>query len=449
MSAAIMARSVSRSFGIGILTLILVLAISSVPAAAETLTLEEAVARAIAANPGLEAARAQVDAAKARRLISLAAVFPKISLTGDYTRNNKEVSFGSGSDSRVILPKNDWETRLSLRQPIFAGLREKRAYEQSKLAAAQLEAGLSDSQAALVLRVANTYLAILEADALIDVEQRNLELAQRRRKQSGDFFDVGEVTRVDVLRAEAAVKSAERRLMAARATREQAAGRLRSDLALEDGEIKIVSPGDFLPKLPEMATLVQSAMESSPIIEQARLEVSSAELEIKKRKGARLPTVFLDGGMIYQASTFPSDQYNFLTLNLSLPIFQGGELRARIREAEALLRASKAQLDDLERSLREDVSNTVRDVNTAHAFLDLSRQELDVIEQQYEETFALYQAQEAIALDLENAEISLADARRRVASAEVAVKNLELRAFYLTGALQPEILDTSPRLPPS
>ncbi len=75
------------------------------PLAAETLTLEQAVARAIAANPGLAANRAQIDAADARRLISLAAIFPKITLAGDFTRNNKEVSFGSGADARVVLPK--------------------------------------------------------------------------------------------------------------------------------------------------------------------------------------------------------------------------------------------------------------------------------------------------------------------------------------------------------
>lgn len=412
------------------------------------LTLEQAIERALVANPGLEGARARVDAAKARRLISLAAVFPKIGLSGDLTRNNKEVSFGSGSDARVILPKDDWSAQLTLRQPIFAGLREKRAYDQSKLAAAQQEAGLSDSQAVLVLRVASTFLSLVEADALVLVEERNLELARQRQKQSTDFFEVGEVTRVDVLRATAAVMAAERRLVAARAEREQAAGQLRSDLALE-GEIRILPPGEFLPSLPDVAVLVERALAESPLVEQARLAVLVAELEIKKQKGARLPLIFLDGGMIFQESSFPADEYSFFTLNFSVPIFQGGELRARIREAEANLRVAEAQLDELVRALREDVADTARDVKTARTFLELSRQELAVIEQQYQETFALYQAQEAIALDLENAEISLADARRRVASAEVAVKNLELRAFYLSGALEPELLRAPGTKPPS
>jgi outer membrane protein len=416
------------------------------PAAAERFTLDEAVARAIAANPQLEGARAQIDAAEARRLIALSAIFPKITLSGDYTRNNEEVSFGSGGDTRVILPKDDWGVTLSLRQPIFAGLREKRAYEQSKLARAQLEAGLSDTQAALVLRVATNSLAMLEAEALVEVELRNFELAERRRKQSGDFFEVGEVTRVDVLRAEAALKGAERRLVAARSDRERAAGELRADLALE-GPIEIAPPGEFLPPLPALAELIQAALAGSHQARQLRLAVQSGELEIKKQKGARLPTVFLDGGMIWQASTFPSDEYSFLTLNLSLPIFTGGELRGRVREAEANLRLARSRLEDFERNLREDVSNSWRDVNAARKVLELSREELEVTEQQYAESFALYQAQEAIALDLENSEIALADARRRVASAEVAVQNLELRAFYLTGTLGPGLLRGSAETP--
>lgn len=440
MHSAPTARSAARMGISGLLTLFLALWASS-PLAAETLTLEQAVARAIAANPGLAANRAQIEAADARRLISLAAIFPKITLSGDFTRNNKEVSFGSGADARVVLPKDDWSTTISLRQPVYAGLRERRAYEQSKLAMAQLEAGLTDAQAQLVQRVANTALDLLEADALIGVEQRNLELSQRRQKQSSDFFEVGEVTRVDVLRADATVKGVERRLVAARAQREQAAGRLRSDLALDDGEVTIVPPGQFLPPLPELRELVARALAHSPPLQQLRLALESAQLEIRKQKGARLPTVFLDGGMIWQASTFPADEYSFLTLNFSLPIFSGGELRARVREAEANLKVAEARLDDYERGLREDVADAYRDVLTARTVLELSREELAVTQQQYDESFALYQAQEAIALDLENAEIALADARRRVASAEVAVKNLELRVFYLTGALTPDLIE--------
>lgn len=439
MLSAPTVRSATRMGISGLVALVFGLAMGA-PLAAETLTLEQAVARAIAANPGLAASRAQIDAAEARRLIALAAVFPKVTLSGDFTRNNKEVSFGSGQDARVVLPKDDWSASLALRQPIFAGLRERRAYEQSKLVRAQLEAGLTDAQSLLIQRVISTALDLLEADALIAVEERNLELAQRRQKQSTDFFEVGEVTRVDVLRADATLKGVERRLVAARAQREQAAGRLRSDLAL-DGEVTIAPPGQFLPPLPELPELIARALADSAPLRQLRIAVESAQLEIRKQKGARLPTVFLDAGMNWQASTFPSDEFSFLTLNLSMPIFSGGELRARVREAEANLRVAQARLDDDERNLREDVGAAYRDVVTARTVLELSRQELEVTEQQYQESFALYQAQEAIALDLENAEIALADARRRVASAEVAVKNLELRVFYLTGALAPDLIE--------
>lgn len=442
MPLALSATAFVRLRCAGPLMVWLVLA-AAPPLAAETFTLEQAVARAIAANPALEGSRAQVDAAEARRLISLSAVFPKITLTGDFTRNDREVSFGSGNDVRVILPQDDWGTQLSLRQPIFAGRREMRAYEQSKLAVAQQRAGLTDAQALLVLRVANNVLAVVEAEALIGVERRNLELSERRRKQSGDFFEVGEVTRVDVLRAQAAVKAAERRLVAAEADRERAGGELRSDLAVE-GPIEIVPPGEFLPALPSLEVLTAAALADSPQVQQARLAYQSAQLEIRKQKGARLPTVFLDAGMIWQASTFPSDEYSFVTLNFNMPIFTGGELRARVREAEANLRVAAARLEDLERSLREDVANAWRDVVTARQVLELSREELVVTEQQYQESFDLYQAQEAIALDLESSELALAEARRRVASAEVAVKNLELRAFYLTGALAPELLESGP-----
>jgi outer membrane protein len=399
-------------------------------------------ARALEANPTVAGARAQLDIAEARRMAAFALVFPKIALTGDFTRNDESVSFGSGADERVILPSDDWSYQLTLRQPIFAGLREKRAYEQSKLVIRQSELGLTDAQAQLLLRVARSFLDAQEGQALVAVEQRNLALAGNRRKQASDFFEVGEVTRVDVLRADAGVKAAERRQVVAEAQVAQALGRLRVDLAL-DADPELAPLGDFLPELPALEALEAAALAASPPIEQARLAVLVAELEVKKQQGARWPVIFLDGGYITQKSTFPSDQYGFLALNVQVPIYQGGEIKAKVEEARASLRVAQARLEELERALRQTLRDAVRDVETARTLLVLARQEQAVLQQQYDETFALYRAQEATALDLDDAELSLADASRRVASAEIGVQTLELRVFYLAGRLADTLAETS------
>ncbi|MFZ2491570.1 MAG: TolC family protein [Thermoanaerobaculia bacterium] len=399
------------------------------------LTLNEAFRRALSANPGVNISRTEVEVAETRRLLTRSFILPRVAVNGDFTRNSKEASFGNGPDAAVLLPANDWSYSLSVRQPLFAGLRDLRAYEQSKLAISTAREGVLDAENATLLAVGSDYLALSEAEALIAVEQRNIELARRRLRQSTDFYEVGEVTRVDVLRGEAGIKAAERQRVTAEAARDAAASRLRRALAL-DTEIRAESAGDFLPPLPAVAELVALAEEASPVLRQVRLRVEIAELEVKKQRGAYLPTLFLDGVWLHQKAGFPADQYGFVALNFSAPIFTGGETRARVREAEHQLEQARLSAEDLGRAIREEVRRALLDVTTARTLLALSREELNAAEQEYEETFALYRAQEADSLDLATAETALAESQRRVVSSGVAVQNAELRVWYLTGRLK-------------
>ena len=177
------------------------------PVAPLKLTLLDALTRAITSNAAVGRARAEVALAEAQKRGTFSLILPRLSATGNLTRNSEEVSFGSAEDRRTILPANDWKGQLTLNQPVFAGLREKRAYQQSKEALASARDGLVGAEDRVLFQVARAYLAASEADAIVAVERQTLALAQKRRKQAQDLFEAGETTRVDVLRAETDRKS--------------------------------------------------------------------------------------------------------------------------------------------------------------------------------------------------------------------------------------------------
>src|SRR5213594_3151677 len=166
-----------------------VVASAAEAAAATQLTFRQALQRAVEVNNSVERARADVTAAEANKQLLLSNVLPRIAATGSATRNSEEISFGSGSDKSTVLPRNDWSYRVVLSQPIFAGRRELRAYSQAKLgitSAQQAELGTED---AVLLRVASNYLALVNAEARIEIEKRNIDLAQKRRTQANAFFE--------------------------------------------------------------------------------------------------------------------------------------------------------------------------------------------------------------------------------------------------------------------
>ena len=96
-------------------------------AAPPKLTLRAALERAFALSPAALRAADDIEAAEAQRVATKSLVLPRINITGSLIRNSEEVTFGSVEDSRTILPGTDWNARVTLQQPIYAGRREFRS----------------------------------------------------------------------------------------------------------------------------------------------------------------------------------------------------------------------------------------------------------------------------------------------------------------------------------
>lgn len=417
------------------------IALSAVTASAQTLstnrlTFDGAMRRALEVNNTIERSVEDIAIAESNKDYLLSAVMPKITLTGDLTRNSIEQSFGGeGEDSVTILPRNDWAYRLTLSQPIFAGRRELRAYSQAKIGIENAREGTRATQDSILLRVASSYLAVVNADRRVEVENRNIELAQKRLVQAQAFFEAGEVTRVDVLRAETAMKAAQRLAAAALQQREHAVAQLRSDLDL-DGPIEVTTPERALPPLPAESELVARATTARPDIDIAENNVRIAELEVQKQRGYWLPTLTFDGGLIQQKTPFPADKYSYGALRFNVPVFQAGEVYARVAGAKSREKQAELDLQETKLIAREDVHRAFADLRSAEIGLQLANEQLEAAQAEYDQAFDLYRAQEATSLDVSASETSLADARRAVAEETLNRDLAELRVWYAAGALK-------------
>ncbi len=408
-------------------------------AARVPLRFEDALRRALAANLGLGRARAEVSVASAQKRGALSLVLPRLGATGGLVRNDQEVSFGNADFSRVILPRDDWNLRLTLNQPVFAGLREKRQYDQAKEGVRAAEQGVRITEDRVLLRSAADYLAVVEGDALFGVAQQTLSLARDRLKQAKDFFEAGESTRVDVLRAESAVKAAERQAVLARRQRDAAAGQLRIDLDL-DGDFEVAEPPAGLLTRADEAVLLQRAQDTRGDVAQARSALRVAELEVSKQKGAYLPTITADAGYVWQKTSFPTDRYGWAALRFNVPIFQAGEIGSRVKVAAERERQARLALQEAVRGAEEDVRRALLDLGTAETALSLSLEQLAAVEAEYAQVADLYRGQEATSLDIQSSEASLADARRAVVVSRLGKLLAELGVQFASGDLKSAVL---------
>ncbi|MDQ3280303.1 MAG: TolC family protein [Acidobacteriota bacterium] len=408
------------------------------------LTFDGALRRALEVNNGVERAREEIAASEASRSLLLSAVMPRIALTGDLTRNSIQQSFGGEGDEGVtILPRNDWAYRLTISQPIFAGRRELRAYSQAKIGVENARYGTRAAEEGTLLRVASNYMAVVNADRRVAVERLNISVAERRLKQAQAFYEAGEVTKVDIFRAETAMKAAQRLLAVANQQREHAAAQLRTDLDL-DGTIEVVAPDHAMPALPAEEELIRRATNARADVDIAENNVRIAALEIQKQRGFWLPTVQFDGGWIQQKTPFPADSYSYGAIRFNVPIFQSGEVLARVAGAKSRERQAQSSLSEARLTAREDVRRALADLRSAETGLQLAKEQLQAAEAEYEQAFDLYRAQEATSLDVATSETSLADARRAVAEETLNRDLAELRVWYAAGAIKESVGVSSP-----
>jgi outer membrane protein len=413
------------------------------PTQTPTLTLQQALVRALEANASAATGRSQIAASQAQVREIRSGILPHLDLDAAATRNSNEVAFDVNGFRAIILPRNDWSARINFKQPIYAGRRETMALNQGRLGVASGEAALRSTEDMVLLATASDYLGIVQGESLIGVEQKNLELAQRRKSQAQAFFEAGEQTRVNVLRAETDQKAAERALAAASQSRDLAASRLRLDLGLDGpvgASLRVAAPELKFPPLPAAEALVATAEASHPAIQRADLALQIATLETRKQQAARLPTVKAEGDVLRQRTSFPTNETAALTIRLTMPIFDSGEISAKVAVAREQQRQAEIALAEARRQVREDVLQALLNLQTVEKDLALAKEQLAAAEAEYSQSFELYRAEEATSLDVQTSEAALASSRRAVANGTVNRDLAELNVWSAAGTLKKLIL---------
>src|SRR3954471_13625824 len=427
---------------LSLLTLIPSVARAAGPAP-QPLTLQQALRRALEANASTATVRSQIAVSEAQVRQLRSSVLPHVDLDTAATRNSNEVAFDVNGFRATILPRNDWSARLNFSQPIYAGGRELMALRQGRLAVSSGEADLRSTEDRVLLDTASNFLGILQGEALVDVERKNLELAEQRLKQAQAFFEAGEQTKVDVLRSETDQKVAERALTAAQQSRDLATSRLRLTRALDEpagAPTPVAYPDLKLPPLPSPEVLVAQAQAAHPVVQRAELALQIAQLETSKQRAARLPTVRAEGDVLRQRTSFPADQTAAVTIRLTMPIFDSGEISAKVAVAREQQRQAEIALDEVKRQVREDVLQSLLHLDTATKALALAKEQLASAEAQYNQSFELYRAEEATALDTQASAATLASARRAVVNGTVSRALAQLNVWSAAGILKQQIL---------
>jgi len=352
----------------------LTLLIACPVAAQETvdLTLEEAVAEAVARNPALAVERREVDIARGTRRQA-----------GIYPFNPELEVEGGGGVGRARGPVESDPRRsldaisVGVSQTIWLqgqrGLRV-RAADAGLLRAEQLA---GDARRLVVADVVKAYGDLLVTQDRLRLAQELLALTRQVRDAAGKQFEADAVPQLDVLRANVEVTKADNRVV----VEERGLALAQRELALLLGRparqpLRGAMPSIALPsRVMDEEAARSLALESRPDLKAARAGVQAAQAEIALIRAERfLPEIKV--GLKYESGNDfdASNQRGLLTLSVPLPLLNRRD--GDLQRAEGELAKQQAQVELARRRIEKEVSVAIQQTSASRQIVERYAREI-------------------------------------------------------------------------
>lgn len=415
-----------RTFGLkalagGVLTLALVAAdpLGAGPSDARAQSLEEALATAYLNNPQLQSRRAGLRATDQGVPAAQAGWRPTVSVNGSvgYNRVSRNIQ---DAPKRTVTQTTPGQIGISITQPLFRGFRTDAQVTRAEETVFQERANLLSTEQQVLLDAATAYLNVLRDLSVVELNRNNEDVLARQLDATRDRFRVGEITRTDVAQAEARLSGATADTAGSLADLESS----RANFTRLVGTVPngLTAPA-VLPSMPgSLDDTVAAALANNPSVLAAEHAWRAAQEEIRNQRGRLLPTVDLEGSYTHGWETGGIDKSESNTLSgqisLTVPIYQGGEVYAGLREAKHTAGQRRLDLEDARTQAREQAQQAWERMQATRSRIAALEDQIDAAEIALEGVQREAQVGARTVLDVLDAEQELLNARVDLVRAE-------------------------------
>jgi outer membrane protein len=383
----------------------LLLAIVPGFASARTYTLEECIGLALNNNYLVRQSRESIALSEAQNLLSYSEVLPYVSAQSSISRSSS--SFG-------VDPYSDlYSTSISASQTVFdlSSLFDiKSSNSKVKESRALYEATLNRVE----YTVAGYFYDLLRKQRLLEVRSLAFREGEENLRKSQLMYDVGAISKIDLLRAEVVKNQSELDLLKAE-----------KDLALSKANLAYVigiDPGEEFDLEQDSATVTEfnsddydsllvAVIERNPEIAAERLSVSSGKDLLRAAYFRYFPTVSVSGSYGYSGDTFTMDSEEWdahdswtAGVSISLPLFTGFSRAANIKQTRVSLTMQELALDDMIAQKEIELKKALLTIDEAQQAYVLAEKNLEKAELSYRMVQEKYTLGAATIIELINAE---------------------------------------------
>ena len=371
-------------------------------------------------DPQYREAEAVYRARLEARPQALAQLLPDVSLSANTTWNEQTISSAfviGGSGSGDNFGFNNHGYSLSLTQPLFRWDRFLQ-YRQTDSIINQSNAELLAAKQNLIIRVSESYFALLAAYDNLDFARAEKLALSRQLDQARQRFEVGLTAITDVQEAQAGYDRAVASEIAAENNIDNTREVLREIIGvyLTDYSALLEAMPLLTPEPDDIDEWTTMAQEQSLAVIAAMYAVDTAREEIKIRQAGHFPTLDLSGGAGYNksggrfgASKIHSDN---IGLQLNVPLFKGGLVNSRTRESVELLNQQLLRLEQSRRTVQSDTRQAYLGVISGISQVKAFKQALVSSETALQATEAGFEVGTRTAVDVVASQQTLLQARR-------------------------------------
>ena len=446
-----------------------------------TLSLGEAVNRALSNSEEVRLARSQVELAETQVRSARAEAFPQLNANLGYTRTFASAFSGGGTftlpDSLKFEPdstasitdrlryleehtptaglgglgalfgnlpfgqENAYAASLSGSAPLYSGgrLGSARRVATEFLSAANFQ--LQEQTADIALQVRSAYYRARLAQELVGISQAALEQAQRFLASERLRQESGVASELDVLRAEVSLANLQPQLVSAQNSAEVATLDLKRlvDIPLTQ-PVRLTTPLD----VPAAVATADSTLGTTALAQRAAIAAEERQVRIREEqvriaRSRYLPSVNLV--VNYGKQLFPSTLLGFnqdwrtdftAGLQVSVPIFNGNRTSAEVAQAQVNLNQERLRLSQLRENVQVEYERARGERERARVSIQARQRTVDQAQRVYDLTVLRYEQGLASQLEVSDARLSLLQARTNLAQ---AVSDFQIADATLARAL--------------
>jgi outer membrane protein TolC len=398
-----------------------------------TYTLDDCIRIAEKQSPAIIAAAAEMKRTKGLIWQVWASII-SVNADGTYTHLNTPPgttipagAFGGGlppSDVFLGVPTHDvYNVGVTGSLPIFTGGRVVSglavAYLSDDIAYEQYRKAVNDT----LYNVRVAFYSIVLAREVVKVRTDALDLLSRHLDTTGKKYDVGVVSKFDVLRSEVEVANARPPLIAAKRDLVLAGETLKRIMGVDVGEpLEIEGELTFNEEPADLDALLKEADEKSPELIIARKTERIAAKNVNMAVGEFLPTVSTFAryeGTTYDLSWNHIDRWEqddwtwdwTAGVMMSVPITDLLVTAAKVKEARATYTKARVGMLDTVNSVKLDIKGAYYDLVEAHEVVESQRMNIDMAQEAVKIAEVRYDNGISTLLELMDAQLALTSAQ--------------------------------------